>query len=263
MGARRRPRARALVRPADRRPQLPPRLPRAPLGSAADRRRHAPAAANRRPRPRARPDPDRADHRNRRGARLGSADRGGRRRRPSRPRPRDRRRARPLSPADDALRSPFGDRGLDAPARREPRVRGGRRARVGADRHRGRGPLRRWRGARRRGRRRYDPARPPRTKKTGKYSSFPPRRPGVRGLASRSERRPRDRAGRPGAPPTGGEARPERRRSSARSGTPASDASRSRPRPTRSPRCDPRAACRGSSSRAGRRPERSRRSCSS
>ena len=35
------------------------RLPRAPLGRAADRRRHAAAAAHRRPRPRARPDPHR------------------------------------------------------------------------------------------------------------------------------------------------------------------------------------------------------------
>ncbi len=37
------------------------RLPGAPLGRAADRRRHPEAAADRRPRPRPRPDPDRAD----------------------------------------------------------------------------------------------------------------------------------------------------------------------------------------------------------
>ena len=45
---RRRPRARALVRPADRDPELDLRLPRAPLGRAADRRRHPAPAADRR-----------------------------------------------------------------------------------------------------------------------------------------------------------------------------------------------------------------------
>ena len=60
-----RPRDRAVVRPADRHRGLDARLSRAALGRAADRRRHPAAAADRRPGPRARPDPDRADDRRR------------------------------------------------------------------------------------------------------------------------------------------------------------------------------------------------------
>ena len=71
----RRARARAVVRPADRRRGRAARLPRAPLGRAADRRRHPAAAADRRPRPRARPDPHRPDRRRRRGAGDGAGQR--------------------------------------------------------------------------------------------------------------------------------------------------------------------------------------------
>ena len=71
-----RARAGAVVRSADRDRGLDARLPRAPLGRAADRRRHAAAAADRRPRTRARPDPHRSDDRAARGARDGPADRG-------------------------------------------------------------------------------------------------------------------------------------------------------------------------------------------
>ena len=56
------------------------RLPRAPLGRPADRRRHAAPAADRRPRPRAGPDPLGPDHRRRRGVGDRPADRGRRRR---------------------------------------------------------------------------------------------------------------------------------------------------------------------------------------
>ena len=49
--------ARAVVRSADRDGGLHARLPGAPLGRAADRRRHAATAPHRRPRPGARPDP--------------------------------------------------------------------------------------------------------------------------------------------------------------------------------------------------------------
>jgi hypothetical protein len=58
-----RPGAGAVVRPANRDRGLDARLPRAPLGRAADRRRHPAPAAHRGPRARARPDPDGAHDR--------------------------------------------------------------------------------------------------------------------------------------------------------------------------------------------------------
>ena len=128
---RRRARARAVVRPADRPPRRAARVPRAPLGRAADRRRHPAAAADRRHGPGAGPDPHRAHHARARGARLGPADRA--RRRPARSRAADRAGARGVPAADDARRPQRSDRGL-----RPARSKRGLRSR--------RGPApRRWR----------------------------------------------------------------------------------------------------------------------
>ena len=102
---RRRPRARALVRSAGRHRDREARLPRAPLGSAADRRRHPAPAPHRRHGPRPRPDPHRAHRRGRRGVGDGTPDRG----RPARQAPRalarDGRGPCRLPPEDDARRT--------------------------------------------------------------------------------------------------------------------------------------------------------------
>ena len=151
---RRRPRARAVVRPAHRHRGARARLPRAPLGRAADRRRHAAPAADRRARPRARPDPHRA-HRSTppRRWRWACSPRS------SPPAPHLERALElaeglaALPAGDDARRPPRRDRGLRPAARRRARARGPGRARGLRRRGRGRGPLRRRRGPRRRGRR--------------------------------------------------------------------------------------------------------------
>ena len=114
----------AVVRSADRHRGLEARLPRAPLGSAADRRRHSAAAAHRRHGTRPRPDPDGSHHRRRRGALDGPCHRG--RARGSAPGAGAGagRGARSLSPAHDARRPAGGDRGLRDAAGRRARARG-------------------------------------------------------------------------------------------------------------------------------------------
>ena len=90
------------------------RLRRAPLGRAADRRRHPAAAARRRPRPRARPDPHRTHGRGRRGARDRPRHRAGGDPAARRAGARAGRDARRVPPGDDALR-PRGRRSPPRP----------------------------------------------------------------------------------------------------------------------------------------------------
>ena len=119
-----RPGAGAVVRSADRDRGLDARLSRAPLGRAADRRRHPAAAADRRAGTRARPDPHRADDRRRGGAGDRPADRGRPARRAPRARARARRGTRALPAGDDARRPPRRDRGAGDDARRGSRAGG-------------------------------------------------------------------------------------------------------------------------------------------
>ena len=152
---RRRLRARAVVRPADRRRGLDVRLPRAALGRAADRRRHPAPAADRRARARAGPDPHRAAWSSAEEAlAMGLVNEVVP---PGRHLERAlelRRGARRLPAGDDAGRPPRGDRGLRAAARRRRwRSRPGRAGRPSGWPQR-RGPVRRRRGSRRSGRRR-------------------------------------------------------------------------------------------------------------
>ena len=110
----RRPRVGPVVRSAHRHGGIRARLPRAPLGRPADRRRNSTAAAHRRPRPRARHDPHRTPGGQRGGAGHGPTHRGSRRRRPRDACARARGGARAVSPAHDARRPARGDRGARA-----------------------------------------------------------------------------------------------------------------------------------------------------
>ena len=111
-----------VVRPAGGGRVRPHRLPRAPLGRAAHRRRHLPAAADRRPRPGPRPHPHRPGDRRRGGGADGVRHPGRARRRGPRDRGRAGRRDRGVPVARRGERPPVASTPASASAstRRSP-----------------------------------------------------------------------------------------------------------------------------------------------